>query len=404
MSLDAIKALLLNKIGLDTATIGDSSLQHALDKRCEAVQRESIADYYQLLSVERRELDALIEEIVVPETWFYRNKQPFVTCVERVVQLQKQRLGAGEPVRILSVPCSTGEEPYSIAMALVEANVNLGKVVIFAQDISRSALNAARSASYHRNSLREMTPGLQEKYFTQQGGRFLLNEKIRDMVKFEQANVIYSSFSPHPGYFDIIFCRNLLIYFNDKLRAQIYEKLERALTPEGWLFVGHVETAHVDKRRFQAHQDKHSYAFIRLNGRSSRLSPVSATTEAPKITEQGQIDAAQKKPVPMAGGQSVISLNFVNQLIEKGDDARAEHLLRQFLEQHRDHLEALFLEGKRLFCSDKLKQAESWLKKLLYQYPNHKPSLQLLLQIAEKRYDLAAVRNYRNRLNRDPGV
>jgi len=394
MSLDAIKALLLNKIGLDTSTIGDSSVLHALEKRRVAVKRDNLDEYYQMLAGNRLELDALIEEIVVPETWFFRNSVPFSSCAERVQQLQKLRLGKSDAIRILSVPCSTGEEPYSIVMALAEANVNLANVEILALDISRGALNAAEAANYHRNAFREMSPGLQEKYFHPQQQRFVLNDDIRSRVKFEQANVIYSSFSPHPSYFDIIFCRNLLIYFDQKIRNQVYEKLYRALNKDGRLYVGHVETAHVDKARFQPLADQRSFGFVKLvQARSKASSVTAAATPAPKL-------GATQKNVPMATGQTVISLNFVEQLIEKGDDARAAHLLQQYSELHPDCVEARYLEGKRLYCSGNLKQAESWLKKLLYQQPNHKPSLQLLLQMAEKRYDLEAARGYRNRLRR----
>jgi len=393
MSLDAIKELLLKKIGLDTETIGSSSLQHALDTRLAVVQRDNLADYFRLLSTQRRELDALIEEIVVPETWFFRNSAPFSACVEQVKQIQRQSLGRTEPVRILSVPCSTGEEPYSIAIALAQASVNMAKVEISALDISRTALNTAQVASYHRNAFREMPEGLREKYFRQQQDRYVLDPEIRQFVHFESANVVYSALSPRPEYFDIIFCRNLLIYFKEQTRAQIYEKIHRALVRDGCLFVGHAESAQVDKKRFKPLPDHASYGFIKRPLVTKVTGPVkkSLALEPQRLSQTS---------LSMATGQSVISLNFVDQLIEKGDDARAAHLLQQYLNMQPESVEAKFLEGKRLFRSDQFKQADFWLKKLLFLHPTHQPSLQLLLQMAEKRFDLDAVRKYRDKLKR----
>jgi len=393
MPLQGIKTLLLNKIGLDTETIGDSSLQHAVDKRLAATQKTDLGDYFALLSKDRRELDALIEEIVVPETWFFRNSIPFQSCVDCAQQLLKKRLGQGEPLRILSVPCSTGEEPYSIAIALTESNINLDKVEISAFDISQAAIKSALAAHYRRNAFREMAPDLMQKYFREEKQRYHLADKIQDRVRFEHANVIYSALSPRPQYFDIIFCRNLLIYFNEPVRRQVYEKLHRALKNDGYLFVGHVETALVDKKRFQPLADKRSYGFIK---RSIGERPSRGESETPAAAPAGSI----AKEVPMATGQRVISLNFVDQLIEKGEDARAAHLLKQYLSLQPESIEAKYLEGKRLYYSGNIKEADSWLKKLLYLSPNHQASLQLLLQMAEKRYDLEAVRSYRSKLNR----
>ena len=396
MSLDAIKALLLNKIGLDTVTIGESSLQHALDKRVAATQCDGLDAYFNLVSVDRSELEAFIEEIVVPETWFFRNSVPFSACVERVEAVLKQRMGYNDPIRILSVPCSTGEEPYSIAIAIAESRVNLNLVTINAIDISRTAIDAAQRADYHRNAFREMPDAIREKYFSEKNGRFRLSDDIRAMVKFEQANVILSSLSPMPAYYDIIFCRNLLIYFNDQLRRQIYEKLYRALSKGGCLFVGHVETTQVDKSRFQPLADQRSYGFIKTGASNPVLRHIPKQQTAARALTSHTLE----NTTPMASGQSVISLNFVDQLIDKGDDARAAHLLQQYLSLQPQSVEARFLEGKRLYCSAQVKEAESWLKKLLYLHPNHQDSLQLLLQMAEKRFDLEAVRNYRNKLQR----
>lgn len=387
MSLEAIKELLCQKMGLDVATIGDSSLKHALEHRLALSQRDSLQSYFRLLNVERKELDALIEDIVVPETWFYRNTTPFTAFVELVRQLQKQRLGQKAPLQILSVPCSTGEEPYSLALALVEAGISLQHIQITGLDISRAAIEVAKTAAYRKNALRELPEDLQRKYFEHKAGRYCLLPEIKQHVRFEQGNVIIHSLGPTPGYYHIVFCRNLLIYFNEVTRNRLYLKIHQALTKGGYLFVGHAEAAGVDKKRFKSALDPKAYAFIKQHVLDTDISKPAQ-------------EAVKSAPAPMATGQSIISLNFVEQLIDKGDDARAEHLLSQYLQMQPDSAEAHYLQGKRLFVANQFKVAETALKKSLYLKPDHVPSLNLLIQIAEKTYNLDAVRGYRDKLKR----
>ena len=121
MALSDIKNLLQEHIGLHSETIGDSSLLRAITHRMKAVNIENVDDYRSLLLRDQEELNELVEEVVVPETWFFRNLVPFNTLAKCVPDFQKSVKATSSPLRALSVPCSTGEEPYSIAITLFES-------------------------------------------------------------------------------------------------------------------------------------------------------------------------------------------------------------------------------------------------------------------------------------------
>ena len=198
---------------------------------------------------------AFIEAMTTHETSFNRDTHPFEelrrTLIPRMIEtLRTRRERSGIPfprARIWSVASSTGQEPYSIAMALLDyfsehklADCSLENFAILATDISEHALQGARIGSYtHWETERGLTTTDRQRHFTRQGQQWTINPDVRKLVEFQKLNVLHS-FADLSG-FDLILCRNLLIYFDEPTRVAVCQKLASSLNPQGILIIGSAE-------------------------------------------------------------------------------------------------------------------------------------------------------------------
>ncbi|WP_438392973.1 CheR family methyltransferase [Caballeronia sp. DA-9] len=240
-------ALLHRTIGLDAASIGENAIERAVADQFAAwraidasnVDALGIDDFWVAVNGVPQQMQALIESVVVPETWFFRNGEAFNALVTLVrTRLAEQPF---KPVRILSMPCSTGEEAYTIAMALLDAGIAPERFTIDAIDISGHALDFARAASYGSNAFRSRALGFRDRHFKASGDLWRLSPDVAERVRFRQANLLTldaKAFEP----FDFVFCRNVLIYFDRETQRNAVTVLDGLLAPGGTLFVGPAET------------------------------------------------------------------------------------------------------------------------------------------------------------------
>jgi chemotaxis protein methyltransferase CheR len=234
-----------------TGTFFDESKRYFVDKRLQerilASECDGFHDYFVMLRFEAdgKELQKLINLMTVNETYFFREEYQFKCMVNSLLpELIKQR-GKADHLRIWSVPCSTGEEPYSIALYLLEhwPDIDRYDVEIIASDIDTNALSAAAAGEYQYRAIAQLPAYLLSKYFVDMGGnRYLVKKEIRDSITFSQINVIDYLEMRHMRDMDIIFCRNLLIYFDDTSRRIAAEALYDALRPGGYICLGHSES------------------------------------------------------------------------------------------------------------------------------------------------------------------
>jgi len=177
------------------------------------------------------------------ETFFFRDKIPFDHMRETILPALTKARANRRTLRIWSAACSTGQEPYSIAMLLKETGQALAgwRTEIVATDLSQGVLEKSRSGLFSQFEVQRGLPiQLLVKYFTQVGELWQLNADIRGMVQHRQLNLL-QDFS-HLGMFDVIFCRNVLIYFDQETKAAIFERLVRQLEPDGMLTLGAAES------------------------------------------------------------------------------------------------------------------------------------------------------------------
>src|SRR5207249_345639 len=211
------------------------------EKRLLACELQETHAYWERVRASEAELQELIEAVVVPETWFFRDREAFAALALTVYE---DWLGAHpeDDLRLLSLPSSTGEEPYSMAMALLDAGFPANRFRVDAVDISARALARAGHAVYGKNSFRGNELGFRDRHFEATTHGYRLSDAVRRQVQFQQGNLLAAGFLPGVESYDVIFCRNVLIYFDRAAQDRALTVLVRLLTPKGVLFVAPSET------------------------------------------------------------------------------------------------------------------------------------------------------------------
>jgi len=232
-------------------------LENRLAKRMATLGIRSHRDYFYQVKYDTslKEFNMLMNLVTTNETSFYRNP-PQLTCFqEEVLPLivnSRKRQGR-KRLRIWSAGCSTGEEPYTIAMILLEAFGDLAgwNVEIIANDISEQVLHAARTGVYTEMALRTTPPEIVRKYFTQEGPSFIVKDCVKRLVTFSHLNLTDQRRMSLMSEMDFVFCRNVMIYFSDDVKRQIVRDFYGALVPGGYLFIGHAESLHGISKSFK---------------------------------------------------------------------------------------------------------------------------------------------------------
>lgn len=191
------------------------------------------------------ELQQLINCMTVNETYFFREEYQFECMVESVLDEILETKGPGCEIKIWSIPSSTGEEPYSIALYLLEKwpMIEQCDVEIFSSDIDSQVLERCREGIYSERSVQHLPKSILNKHFTlASNGHFQISEDLRECISFSQVNLSEKSQTRPFRNIDLIFCRNLLIYFDDVSRREAAEVFYDALNPGGFIFLGHSES------------------------------------------------------------------------------------------------------------------------------------------------------------------
>ena len=215
-------------------------------KACRCQTFESYLNYLRFDAYRDREFTELYTVITTNETYFFRDEAQLDTFMKVMIPEVMKTNAATKQIRIWSAACSTGDEPYTLALLLREYPPLSGWTIdILATDISENVLSVARTASYSSHSLRKVPPAMLAKYFTGTKEQHTLVPQVKDMVRFMTVNLYDRPRLKLIRGMDIVFCRNCLIYFDDKAKAQIVSDLRDALRPKGYLMIGFSETLHV---------------------------------------------------------------------------------------------------------------------------------------------------------------
>lgn len=222
-------------------------VERRLFERMEKVACESFREYFALLrfQLSGEEWQELVNAMTVNETYFLREDYQFEAMVTGMLPEIARTRPAGSTIRIWSLPCSTGEEPYSIAIEILEkwARADDFAIEIHASDIDSRVLAQARRGVYGARSLQRVQPKLREKYFSKiNDDEFVILEELRESIDFAVTNIVDPINMTRFRGMDIIFCRNLLIYFDDISRREAVENMYECLNPGGFICLGHSES------------------------------------------------------------------------------------------------------------------------------------------------------------------
>jgi chemotaxis protein methyltransferase WspC len=411
MAFAAFEKLLKESMGLDAASIGASAVERAVLERVSACGVVDPRAYWQRVCASPVELQALIEAVVVPETWFFRDREAFSTLA-RLVQDASLTAHADSVCRILSVPSSTGEEPYSIAMALFDAGVIAARFSIDAIDISAHAIAVARRATYGKNSFRGHELGFRARYFDATATGHQLADRVRRQVHFRQGNLLAPDSSTEPTSYDAIFCRNLLIYFDRATQDRAILALERQLTPRGVVLVAPCETGVLLNYGFVPVKAPFAFAFRKAGaatgerkpnfGRSgrSRVAPPPRLPVA-RTADVAELPSAAHSVTTDAPADTDVSLNEAAELANRGRFEEAVERCEQHLRRSGPSAEAFHLLGLIRDASGDPTEAASCYRKALYLDPNHREvliHLALLLEKVGKKQEAQLLRKRTNRL------
>ncbi|GMR07744.1 MAG: protein-glutamate O-methyltransferase CheR [Gammaproteobacteria bacterium] len=421
MPFNRIEKILYERIGLNISSVGENVVDIALRSRMKAIQCESLSSYADILEQSEDEVNELIETVVIPETWFFRE----ITAYEVLKDYtDRHLLQSGGKLRILSLPCSTGEEPYSIAMTLIDGNIPCDKFHVDAVDISRDSLSIARNADYGHHSFRGVDNSLVKRHFHKHAGHYQLNDNIRKSVSFVQDNILSGDFHTHRDQYDVIFCRNLLIYFDQETKRKAFLNLEKVLKPGGILFLGPAESGSVPEDLFLPVYDIGAFSFIHSNEVEKQIPEATPAQNVARIGIRKLPEiAAEPAAKPFADIRiEKILVNDENDaavnddlakavaLANEGDLEQAESLCKEAMSASGDTSEAFYLLGIIYHARNDINMAESCFRKALYLDPQHYDALINLSIIAGSHGDAAQANSLKiralrvkNRIDKDTG-
>jgi chemotaxis protein methyltransferase CheR len=317
-SVDAFRSLVAARFGLNFDDSKRDFLEDVLRRRIDAGGHGNPQTYFRGLEANAgaKEFAKLAEELTVNETFFYRNIDHFRALIETALP-ERIRLKAGERrLRLLSAGCASGEEAYTMAMVLRDHFPELSSwnVEIRAVDVNAAVLATAAEGLFSPWSLRSTEPAARERHFRPESGKFRIAESIRSKVSFERRNLSEANrdlFHSGAG-FDIIFCRNVIMYFLPEVAADLIARMSAALSPGGYLFLGHAETLRGLSHDFHLRHTHGTFYYQRMEGPGSPahetggadagLAPASETPAAIPLDAQGTwVELIQRASERIAG-------------------------------------------------------------------------------------------------------
>jgi chemotaxis protein methyltransferase WspC len=391
--------LLRRKMGLDAASIGSAAVERAVKFRMADLGFKQAADYWSHLHASADELQELIEAVVVPETWFFRDPQAFAALVRLVTEERRPVL------RLLSIPCSTGEEPYSLIMSLLDAGFLQQQLHVDAVDISARALAVAKRGVYGSNSFRGAELAFRDKYFHPTANGYAVAEQVRNYVTFHQGNLLSPDFGFRKESYDVIFCRNLLIYFDRPTQEQVMKTLTGLLTPAGILFVGSAEAFLASGSGFTSVNQSMSFAFRKTDGKPAgpffvpliRRRDVKPTTLRPARTAVPDVIPMPAPPSLSVSGAGLIT---ARRLADAGRLKEAAAWCDADLVERGPSCDTYYLLGLVSDAAGNREHAGACYQKAIYLQPDHVEALTHLALMKEGWGDFGAAERLHERARR----
>jgi chemotaxis protein methyltransferase WspC len=402
---------LKERIGLDVTSVGSAIIERALRQRTTLSQAAHADEYWQLLQGSRDEQQALIEAVIVPETWFFRYPESFAT-LGKLARNRLAELNNMRALRILSLPCSTGEEPYSIAMALLDAGLKPHQFKIDGMDVSPLSVEKARRALYGKNSFRGQDLDFRERHFTPEQDGHRVNENVREQVRLQVGNVLDPTLLASEPAFDFVFCRNLLIYFDQPTQKLVFEVLKRLTHFDGVLFIGPAEGSLLGRLGMRSIGIPQSFAFSRHSDPHPEPLPTAKPVAVPISQPQRNTPPVPVRnrpfavvpPLPIASKSAnpdaATLLANIAALANEGKSAEARAACEQYLRSHEPVAQVFYWLGLLSDVAGLTLEAQGFYRKALYLEPQHPEALMHLAALLQAQGDTAGARRLQERAAR----
>jgi chemotaxis protein methyltransferase WspC len=410
--MENIVTKLRETIGLDAASIGRGAIERAVQKRIAASNMRSLERYRELLRESPDELRALIDVLVVPETWFFRDRGAFAA-----VAAEAKTSKHPAQLRYLCVPCASGEEPLSLAMTLLDSGVPAERFHIDAFDISERLVTQAQRGVYGRNSFRGNDADFRARYFRETSEGCAIHPVVRRQTTFRRANLLDDPAFDGAQIYDAVFCRNLLIYFDSEAQQKAVRKLSGLLRDDGLLCVAPAETGLLLRHGFEPADVAQAFAF------RNRKRTEAATTQIPARRLEYR---HPPRPLPLRPREMQPKVKLAADAIPKATESAAptpsplaeamrlanegrfdevSEICRAHIDAHGASADAYCLLALVSDASARYEEAATLYRKALYLDPQHREALAHFSLLADKLGETAAAGALRRRaLRMEPHV
>lgn len=401
------QALLRRATGL---TVSKSMTERAVRQRMERTGQDDSEGY--LANITPEEMTQLVELVVVPESWLFRDPQAFYATVDLV----RERWSRRRITRIASIPCAGGEEPYSMAMALRDANLPKQAFSIDAYDLSPACIERAQAGVYGRNAFRAQDVAFRERYFTHVADdAYRLIDALRKQVTFRQGNLLQFDTEALGQHYDVIFCRNLLIYFDKPTTRAAIAKLSALLADDGMLLAGYAEVPSFCQNGFAPLQYRQAFALKKDDGQPPVVTRAPVPLPVAKNAVPRKVSPLPPAPLPgLAVPARPRSVAVAAPVAPPSADLLAEArtladrgLLREAGDKCHAHLarapeaaEAYYLLGLINELAGKMDLADDYWRRCIYLQPDHYEALCHLALLAERNGNHTAATTLKSRAAR----
>jgi chemotaxis protein methyltransferase WspC len=405
-----LKRRLAERTGLDLGLLDRPALSGFVQRRCRELGLPDEAAYHALVMRDSDEMERLVQEVSVAETWLFRYPASFQLLVDHAAGLLRRKRNE---IRMLSIACATGEEPYGMAMAAAEAGWPLDRVAVDAVDRHEASLAIAREACYRGNSFRETMPDWAQKWFCCAEDGAQVDARIVAAVNFSHHDILTASLPAGRAPYDVVFCRNLFIYLGDAARTKLADLLASVISPDGILFVGHAECAILPDESFESAGVKHAFA---LRPKRSEPAPAKTPVVIRKAISQPAAPrkranetappskpvlpprtAAETREVPTRGD---VTLEHARALADAGQLEAAIAAIEAIQWPRPACPETFDLLGSIQLNLGRLEQARDAFHKALYLEPNHETALLQMAIVCDRLGNTDQAARYRRRAAR----
>lgn len=402
---------LKERIGLDVTSVGPAIIERAVRQRSIAAQALTADEYWRTLQGSQDEQQALIEAVIVPETWFFRYPESFATlaklAAKRLAEINNMRA-----LRILSLPCSTGEEPYSIAMALLDAGFKPHQFKVEGMDVSPLSVEKAKRALYGKNSFRGQDIAFRERHFSAEDEGYRLSGRVLEQVRLQVGNLLDPALLASEPPYDFVFCRNLLIYFDQPTQQQVFEVLKRLTHVDGVLFIGPAEGSLLGRFGMRSIGIAQSFAFSRQSAPEPEPFPTFVPTPLP-LPVRPPVRSVTPSPVskrPFAtlappvltakAADTGALLATIAALANEGKSAEARAACERYLRSHEPVAQVFYWLGLLSDVAGSALEAHGFYRKALYLEPQHPDALMQLAALLQSQGDTVGARRLQERAAR----